>query len=290
MSGPGLTVAIVALIVALTGTAFAAAKLNGTQKKEVEKIAKKFAGKPGAPGAQGAQGPVGPQGPGGPKGDTGPEGKKGDKGDEGIAGKSVEVTPIAAGDAFECEERGGALVKNEGAVSGVEVCAGRQGEKGEPWTAGGVLPPNSSEYGSWAVSGSESDEAGLVTAIPFFLPMPVAEMTASEVHYQGEGVSFFSHCGSNGESPEAEPGQLCVYNNSMDDFIHANYIAIENAAFREPGAASTGAVLHFAAPDGPVQVSGTYVVRAPCKAGEEAIDESTGGIFHGPWSCQPEAP
>ena len=46
----GFVIAIVALIAALGGTALAAAKLNGTQKKEVEKIAKKYAGKPGAAG------------------------------------------------------------------------------------------------------------------------------------------------------------------------------------------------------------------------------------------------
>ena len=48
----GLIVACVALVLALTGAAFAAAGLTGKQKKEVEKIAKKYAGKPGAAGAQ----------------------------------------------------------------------------------------------------------------------------------------------------------------------------------------------------------------------------------------------
>ena len=48
-----LVVAIVALVVALTGVAVAEPVLT-QQKKEVKKIAEQFAGKPGAPGAVGA--------------------------------------------------------------------------------------------------------------------------------------------------------------------------------------------------------------------------------------------
>ena len=67
----GLVVAGIALIAALGGTAFAATKLNSTQKKEVEKIAKRFAGKNGK---DGAVGPPGSAGPAGPKGDPGGSG------------------------------------------------------------------------------------------------------------------------------------------------------------------------------------------------------------------------
>jgi hypothetical protein len=87
----GLIIAVVALIAALTGTAFAAAGLNPKQKKEVTKIAKSVAkkgptgpqGPAGAPGAKGdagaagAKGATGPQGPPGEDGATGPEGPAG---------------------------------------------------------------------------------------------------------------------------------------------------------------------------------------------------------------------
>ena len=73
----GLIVAIVALVVALTGTAFAAVGLNGKQKAEVKKIAKQFAGKPGQAGPQGAQGSKGDKGEQGPEGKQGPEGPPG---------------------------------------------------------------------------------------------------------------------------------------------------------------------------------------------------------------------
>lgn len=79
----GLIVAVLALVLALTGAAFAAAGLNGKQKKEVEKIAKKFAGKPGKAGAPGAAGPTGPAGPKGAQGAPGEPGPRGPQGNEG---------------------------------------------------------------------------------------------------------------------------------------------------------------------------------------------------------------
>jgi hypothetical protein len=61
----GLLVAVLALIVALGGGAYAASVgLTARQKKEVIKIAKQFP-RPGAEGPRGPQGPTGPQGPAG---------------------------------------------------------------------------------------------------------------------------------------------------------------------------------------------------------------------------------
>lgn len=91
----GLIVAVVALVAALAGTAFAAAKLNSTQKREVKNIAKKFAGKNGAPGATG---PAGPQGPAGPKGDKGDKGEKGERGLQGIPGETGFTKTLPTGE------------------------------------------------------------------------------------------------------------------------------------------------------------------------------------------------
>ena len=55
----GLVVAIVALVFAMVGGAYAAGGLTKQQEKQVTKIAKKYAGKPGAQGPQGPQGPAG---------------------------------------------------------------------------------------------------------------------------------------------------------------------------------------------------------------------------------------
>ena len=86
----GLIVAVVALIAALTGTALAAAGLNPKQKKEVTKIAKKYAGKKGATGTAG---PAGPAGAPGAKGDAGAPGKTGATGPEGPPGATGPAGP-----------------------------------------------------------------------------------------------------------------------------------------------------------------------------------------------------
>jgi collagen triple helix repeat protein len=102
LGAAGLVVAIVALIVALAGTAIAAVGLNSKQKKEVTKIAKKFAGKqgpagsqgvPGAAGAKGATGPAGSKGATGPAGSKGATGPAGATGEEGPPGPTETVLP-----------------------------------------------------------------------------------------------------------------------------------------------------------------------------------------------------
>lgn len=79
----GFVVALVALIAALTGAAYAADKLSGPEQKEVKKIAKKFAGKPGPVGPAGPPGPAGQAGPQGATGAQGPQGATGPEGPEG---------------------------------------------------------------------------------------------------------------------------------------------------------------------------------------------------------------
>ncbi len=87
----GLVVAIVALVAALTGAAFAAGGLTKQQEKQVKKIAKKYAGK---------RGPAGPKGDTGAKGDQGAKGDAGAKGDTGAKGDSGQ--PGAPGEPGMC--------------------------------------------------------------------------------------------------------------------------------------------------------------------------------------------
>lgn len=84
----GLVVAVIALVLALTGAAFAAVGLNGKQKKEVTKIAKKYAGQRGATGPQGA---AGAQGNPGQKGATGLQGAPGNRGATGATGATGQT-------------------------------------------------------------------------------------------------------------------------------------------------------------------------------------------------------
>ncbi len=86
LGSAGFAIAIVALILALGGAAYAALPgLNSKQKKEVKKIAKGLvkagpegpAGAKGDAGAAGATGASGPTGAAGPTGASGPEGPAG---------------------------------------------------------------------------------------------------------------------------------------------------------------------------------------------------------------------
>jgi hypothetical protein len=197
----GLIVAMIALVAALGGTALAAAKLNSTQKKEVEKIAKKFAGKPGAPGTNGSPGA---------KGDTGAAGVNGTSGAPGAAGKSVTVTQIAEGNPTECEERGGALVKAEGAGTGVPVCTGEEGAVGSPWTAGGTLPVGSTETGAWSFG--QAPEGIAFERVPISFTIPLAALLDEEhVHFIKEGATPPAECPGTVAAPKAASGNLCVY-------------------------------------------------------------------------------
>jgi hypothetical protein len=80
MGIPGV-IAVIGLVFAMLGGAYAASGgLTPKQKKEVTKIAKKYAGKPGATG------PIGPVGPTGAAGKEGPQGKQGIQGEKGPEG------------------------------------------------------------------------------------------------------------------------------------------------------------------------------------------------------------
>jgi len=121
----GLVIAVVALVAALGGGAVAAtgggppaassakksAGLNSKQKKEVEKLAKKFQGS-GPQGPPGAKGDPGPKGDAGPKGDTGNTGPQGTFSTEplpsnqtltGVYGTQVEATFSIASISFPIE-------------------------------------------------------------------------------------------------------------------------------------------------------------------------------------------
>jgi hypothetical protein len=169
----GVILGIIALILALGGTALAASgKLTSKQKKEVEKIAKKYAGKPGAPGAPGA---VGPQGPGGPKGDTGAQGPQGEE--------------------------------------------GPQGPQGEPWTAGGTLPSNETEMGTWAVG---INDTAYMVSLSFNIPLKEEAPELGFVNLAGEeagdGETFHAveHCTGSAEEPSAPAGYVCIYGASEE--------------------------------------------------------------------------
>ena len=219
----GLILAVTALVVALSGGAYAASGgLNSKQKKEVKSIAKSFQGT-GPAGANGTNGTNGAKGDAGAKGDTG------NAGSPGAPGKSVTTTTIATGGA-KCKGFGGVEVKVEGAGSGTEVCNGEEGlegekgEKGAPWTPDNVLPTGATETGVWSLSTTATGTPELgVTTIPlqlvpmsFTIPLqapPAAHFVTEEEQVKEEVPPGCTVAGVEGSfaEPLALSGHLCVY-------------------------------------------------------------------------------
>lgn len=253
----GLIVAGLALVLALGGTALAASgALTGKQKKEVEKIAKKFAGKPGAPGATGPQGPAGANGKDGAqgaKGDPGSPGSPGTPGTAGADGKSPEK--IAEG-ASLCSGNGGVVYEVEGSGEPAEICngkEGKEGKEGEPWTMGGTLPPGATEAGYWSYSsppkkinvevGGVPEEVeltragGILAPLSFPIKFPF-NLKEKHVHYLSSSLAFSLKEGQ----IHANPGELCEGKTGTElEECEANWQALHTSCpgtFLAPGAAA----------------------------------------------------
>jgi hypothetical protein len=245
---PGV-IAVIALVFAMIGGAYAASGgLTSKQKKEVKAIAKSFQG-------------TGPAGVAGPAGANGKDGANGSNGQNGAPGKDgASVTSSSFGPSEEpasepCEERGGAEFKS--ASPAAFAC---NGEPGSPWTAGGTLPPNATETGTW----SASTTSGTISSISFPVPL-AAEIPAANVHYvtleeQANDVQPAECTGGTAADPKAAAGNLCVY---AGKFFTANEQA-PNGIFKdgslESGSGKAGAAMFYGVP---VQAFGSFAVTAP---------------------------
>ncbi len=254
LGGAGLVVAIVALVAAVAGTAFAAAKLNGTQKGEVEKIAKKWAKKiPGPAGAKGDTGPAGTKGDQGAKGDTGASGPD---------GKSVVIGVLNPGEGG-CFE-GGVTVEVEG--SGVEesICNGEegpQGPEGSPWVAGTapsgavmkgtyVLPP------ATAAAGGEEFLVPLSTSVPIAQSAPLFVFAATPPVCNGTPADPKPPVNPGTGKPQ--PGAACIYEASKSN------IGVVQSGSSKLNSSGGGAILVFkSTAAGTVSGYGSWSLVAP---------------------------
>jgi hypothetical protein len=214
----GLLIAVIALIAALGGTALAASgALTSKQKKEVKAIAKSFQG-------------TGPAGAAGANGTNGKDGAPGAKGANGANGKSVTVTAIPTEEP-KCNELGGAMVEQEGAVSGTEVCNGQTG-----FTS--TLPSGKTETGSWSIS---TAGASPIVLTPVSFNIPLAKALDKE-HVKYITGSSTTECPGSKTEPKAASGYLCVYKG----FSTFTFKGIDlNDGSGTEGANTAGAVLSF---------------------------------------------
>jgi hypothetical protein len=134
---PAMVVACMALVLAMTGSAFAArALITGADIKNGSITRADLSGRTvnslqgkrgpaghdgftGARGPQGDTGPAGPTGPGGPAGPAGPQGPVGDTGSQGPTGRTGPVGP--RGDTGPQGTPGQALVPTNGPVTNVDA-------------------------------------------------------------------------------------------------------------------------------------------------------------------------
>lgn len=214
----GLTVAVIALVFAMLGGAYAATNDGGkaTASAKVKK------GPRGPKGPKGDTGPAGPAGAQGPAGPAGPQGPKGEKGDTGLQGEKGEKGP-----------------------------KGDKGAPGEPWTAGGTLPPGKTETGVWAVGAGPASTFKEVS-LSFALPLGQA-LDGNHVHYinlageevptLGSPVASHPACDGTADNPAADPGHLCIYTGTEAEATSANQFVVNVKNIQ--GASRSGALIGF---------------------------------------------
>jgi len=171
----GLVVAVVALVVALCGAAFAAGGLTKPQEKRVKQLIKQNS----KPGPTGPQGPQGSPGSAGAKGATGSEGKQGKQGEAGKPGENGK----------------------NGTDGEDGLCS-----LGKPKC---LLPPHATLTGTWsASSASEFHESYFSISFPLrVVPPPIAD---AKRFIPPEGAPT-AECPGSAIQPEAEPGYVCIY-------------------------------------------------------------------------------
>ena len=258
----GFVIAIVALIAALSGGAYAASGgLTGKQKKEVEKFAKNLAGKPGANGTNGTNGTSGGKGD---TGANGPQGAQGAQGPQGAQGKQ-----------------------------GIQGLPGEDGKTG--FTE--FLPKGEEEKGIWTAFATSFEEKEIfptaLGSISFSIPLnPAAVPTSSAFVFTSEAteneqfgknettgepcVVGEAECEPTGcegtlQEPTASPGVLCVYTDTAPIIKRASGTLVAQQVTGEgPNQFSeTGALLNgiFLKPEAGKQAiydaHGSWAVQAP---------------------------
>ena len=263
-------VAMVAVVLAMSGGAFAATRYLITSTKQISpKVLKQLKGNTGAAGAKGAAGAAGAAGPQGPQGTAGANGANGSSGSNGVSVTSKEIKAGEAG----CEKRGGAEFTS--ASGKTTACNGKEGS---PWTAGGTLPAGSTETGTWGarfprISEGGQKEVATPVSISFTIPLAAA-LSETQVHYVtlAEQATPSAECPGSAEDPKAAEGELCIYEGAIVEGegtteLRVSVIAPPTSLGNPEGAGTTGAIafVDFAGADEEEtsKLQGDWAVSAP---------------------------
>lgn len=250
---PTSAVAVLALVLAMSGGALAATHYVITSTKQISpKVLKSLKGASGKNGVNGANGANGGQGPAGATGAAGPQGPAGPQGAPGVPGKD-----------------------------------GKEGKEGKGGTTGftETLPSGMTETGTWSARFEAVAEGNTTSAISFAIPL-VAPLGETAVHYlpvepcnglTGEELTACEAaekereavCPGNAEEPKAVAGNLCVYEGVLrGPEGGAAFISkiTPPANVKEEGAGTSGAIaeIHFAGPEEEFALfQGSWAVTAP---------------------------
>jgi hypothetical protein len=197
----GFVIAIVALIAALGGGAYAASGgFSGKQKKEIRNIAKQEARKVAVPGPQGSAGTPGAQGLPGAQGSNGTDGADGTDGTDGTDGESVSIIPLAPDNGTgECEDGGAKFINGTGEGF---ACNGKNGVSAE-----------GTATGAWESQGENGFvllDTFVVSTISF--PSPLATAPTETILIDEDATEDEKlKCPGEIFEPKATPGILCLY-------------------------------------------------------------------------------
>ena len=253
---PSMFIALIALVLAATGGAFAASSGSGGAGSSLAKASASVT--PAATAAKAK--PKGKAGPRGPAGKNGAPGATGAAGATGPAGAVGATGPAGAGTAGATGAQGIQGVKGE------EGKTGPEGKSGFTET----LPKEKTETGSWAVRGHATGEE---IDVPVSFNIPLAEpLEESAVHVilsngkelNGKGEEQESTvCLGKPEEPKALPGNFCLYRAPIAVELEKGTRIVQPGGFGALGVGRTGGFLVFVAESASTRGFGTWAVTAP---------------------------
>jgi len=262
----GLVVAVVALVLALGGGAWALSASGGNSRQVAKaklraSAAHRQRAARGARGPQGPAGPEGPEGPAGAKGRDGTNGRSGVNGTDGLPGKSVVSGTEPPGE--NCEQ-GGYWFELQGSGSKQYVCNGSGGGSGA--LGGTELAPGDTMTGLWSFLGKGQPKYWVTINFPLRAPKGIP----ARLYFAPE---FPQHCHGTVEAPTADRGFLCIYAQSTLNAFFSGNVFYANQIVDE----TIGRIYEFD-PSVEAELSsayGTWALSAPCPIDPQTHKEET---------------
>jgi hypothetical protein len=246
---PGTFIALLALVFALTGGAFAAT--GGVGSGNGGGGGRGGSDDHASPGLVAISSKVKPKAKVGPRGPAGPAGKTGAGGPAGATGPAGASGPAGATGPGGPQGPAGTGAEGKEGKEGKEGPKGLEGKQGVIHP-GETLPTGASETGTWGGNVNTTE-----TYLPISFPIPLAKaLGAAAVHVIGPGEGekeehenaaiIAGECSGTYVAPGAGSGNLCVF--ITPEFSGATELTIFNlntnpVGSAGPGAATTGAEL-----------------------------------------------